>query len=277
MGDRFDLSELLCARPTAQPEVFTLEVPDGLQQGRGAWGGVATGAVVSAAEQVEQRPGLRVRSLSAQLVAPLLVGTCRIAVEVLRRGSGTTTLGARIVDGQGSLVAHGVVVMGAPRAPDAIPDGPSIQPPAEVEAGPDGVDIVPLGPPLAPHFVRRLELRPMTGLPFTGTSLCTGWVRPADPVRTLGAPVVVALADAWWVVAMARATGPRPVGTLGFTVDLLADPATLPVEPDGRLRPLFHRGTLIAASKGYCVETRELWAQDGRLVTWNTQTVAVIK
>ncbi len=277
MDAAFDLSELLTARPGTDPGTFTIEVPDGLQQGRGAWGGVATGAMVSAAEQAEPRPGLVVRNLSAQLIAPVLVGTARIGVEVLRRGSGTTTLATRVVDDQGSVVANGVVVMGAPRAPDAIPDGPWIQPPAELGMGPEGFDVVPLGPPVAPDFVRRLELRPGAGLPFSGTGECTGWVRPADPVRSVGAPVVVALADAWWVAAMAAVARPRPVGTLGFTVDLLTDPASLPVEPDGRLRPLFHRGNLIAVRDGYCVETRELWTEDGRLVTWNTQTVALIK
>jgi acyl-coenzyme A thioesterase PaaI-like protein len=277
-----DLADLLRARPTGDPGRFTLDVPDGLQQGRGAWGGVATGAMVSAARQAVPRPELAVRTLSAQLIAPLRVGRADIAVEVLRQGAATTTAAVRVSDPEGSVVAHGVVVLGDARAGEDVPDGEqwlSLTPPAELAAGPDSVAVVPLGPPIAPVFLRQLELRPIAGLPFTGGSEpdVTGRVRPLAPVSVLDAAVVVAMADAWWVAIMPRLDRPRPVGTLGFTVDLTTAPEDLPVEPDGRLRPLFHRGRTLAARQGYTLEQRELWTEDGRLVSWNTQTVAVIK
>jgi hypothetical protein len=277
-----DLAELLRPAPTDEPGRFTLDVPDGLQQGRGAWGGVATGAMVSAAQQVDPRPEMAVRTMSAQLVAPLLVGRADVGVEVLRQGLGTTTAAVRVTDAEGALVAHGVVVLGSPRTGEAIPDGPewlSLQPPSELAAGPDAVPVIPLGPPVAPHFLRHLEIRPIVGLPFSGGGAAdvTGWVRPLAPVSRLDAPVVVALTDAWWVAVIARIDRPRPVGTLGFTVDLPTDPATVPCEEDGRLRPLLHRGRTLAARDGFTVERRELWSEDGRLVSWNTQTVAVIK
>lgn len=268
-----DLAAVL--RPVPLSELrFGLTVPDGLQQGRGAWGGVATGAMAAAAQQVEQR--FAVRSLSAQLVAPLLVGDHEIVVEELRRGSGTTTLGLRVIGGDGALVAHAVVVLAGPRAPGALPDGTLIDVPQELAAGPEAVAVVPLGPPAAPHFLQHLQVRPMVGLPFTGADLVTGWVRPRDPVSRLDASIVIALADAWWVAAMAQLERPRPVGTLAFTVDLPIDPSSLPLLPDGHLQPLFHRGRTIAVRDGFAVETRELWTIDGRLASYNTQTVAVI-
>ncbi len=274
-----DIAALLRPAPAGRPGRFTLEVPDGLQQGRGAWGGVATGAMTSAAQQADPRPEMAVRSMSAQLVAPLLVGTAQIAVEELRRGSATNTMALRVTDDRGEVVAHGVVVLGAPRAAAGIGDGAGSRPPEQLADGPGSVPVVPLGPPIAPQFLRHLELRPLQGLPFTGgkDSAVTGWVRPAGPLSWVDASVVVAMADAWWVAVMATVDRPRPVGTLGFTVDLPCDPQTLPREPDGRLRPLFHRGRALAARDGYVVETRELWTQDGRLVSWNTQTVAIIK
>lgn len=280
--DLLDIATLLRPVPGDTPGRFTLEVPDGLQQGRGAWGGIATGAITSAAQQADPRPQMAVRSVSAQLVAPLLVGRANIIVEELRRGSATNTMSVRVVDDGGALVAHGAVVLGAPRVGDEIPDGPrwsQHEPPAELARGPESVPVVPLGPPLAPRFLRQLELRPIQGLPFTGSRdpASTGWVRPAGAVSRLDAPLVVALADAWWVAAMAMVDRPRPVGTLAFTVDLPCDPSTLPLEADGRLRPLFHRGRNLAVRAGYVVEARELWTQDGRLVSWNTQTVAFIK
>lgn len=269
-----DLYAVLRPAPVA-PGRFALHVPDGLQQGRGAWGGVATGAMASAAQQTD--PRFPVRTLSAQLVAPLLVGMHEIRVEELRRGSGTTILGVRIIDGDAVLVAHAAVVLGGPRAAGALPDGPLIQVPPEVAAGPDAVPVVPLGPPVAPRFIEHLELRPVAGLPFTGAAQASGWVRPKDPVSALDAGVAIALADAWWVAAMAQVDRPRPVATLGFSVDLPTDPATLPRLPDGRLQPLFHRGRTLAAREGFTVEARELWTLDGRLATYNAQTVAVIR
>lgn len=277
-----DLAALLRPTATDDPRRFRLDVPDGLQQGKGAWGGVATGAMVAAVQKYDPRPEFAVRSLSAHLVAPLLVGPVSIELADLRRGSATNTVVVRVVDDAGAVVAHGVVVLGAPRSGQGIPDGPgwlAVEPPEELAAGPEAVPEVPLGPPVAPHFLRVLQIRPISGLPFSGrpTGVSSGWVAPVAPVSQVDAPVLVALADAWWVAVMAGVDRPRPVGTLGFTVDLPIDPATLPCEPDGRLRPLFHRGRTIAAREGYTVETRELWTVDGRLASWNVQTVVVIK
>ena len=276
-----DLAELLRPVPTAAPGRFVLEVPDGLRQGKGAWGGIPTGAMVSAVQQVDPRPELAVRTMSAQLVAPLLPGPADIRVEVLREGRGTTTAAARITDADGSLIAHGVVVLGAARTGEDVPDGPAWQlaaPPAELAAGPDAVAVVPIGPPVAPEFLQQLELRPLSGYPFQGgdAAEAIGWVRPARACRPEAA-VVVALADAWWVAVMARLERPRPVGTLGFSIDLPIDPTSLPTDHRGVLLPLFHRGRTIAAREGYTVESRELWTVDGRLASWNTQTVAIIK
>lgn len=279
--DGFDLSALLDPQPTDDPAQFTLDVPDGLQQGRGAWGGVATGAMVAAAERADARPGLAVRTLSAQLVAPLLVGRATVTVQTLRAGSATATVACRVLDDAGALVAHGVVVLGSARRGADMPDGPqwrSVAAPAELAAGPGAVPVIEVGPPLAPDFTRHLEFRPVDGLPYqgAGAGVVTGWVRPRGRMERVDAAVVTALADAWWVAVMARMDRVRPAATLGFTLDLLADPADLPRDEAGALAPLFHRGQVVAAREGFLVESRELWTVDGTLASWNTQTVTVI-
>lgn len=279
--DGLDLADLLTPRPTGDAGSFVIDVPDGLQQGRGAWGGVATGAMTAAATIVDTRPGLAVRTVSAQLVAPLLVGRATIRVEVLRTGSATSTIAARVLDGQGQLIAHGVVVSGSARRGEGMPHGPGwlgVEPPPELDAGPDAVRVLDVGPPLAPDFTTHLEFRPIGGLPFSGATsdLTTGWVAPRAPVGHVDAALVVALADAWWVSVMARMDRPRPAATVGFTVDLPGDPGRLVRDVHGRLEPLFHRGRIVAAREGYVVEIRELWTARGELLTWNTQTVAVI-
>jgi hypothetical protein len=279
--DGLDLSSLVTSVPTQDAGRFVIDVPDGLQQGRGAWGGVATGAMVSAAQQAEPRPEMAVRTLSAQLVAPVLVGRAHVEAEVLRRGSATTTVATRVRDGSGDLLAHGVVVLGAPRRGQAMPDGAAwlgVAPPPELAAGPDAVPVLDVGPPLAPGFTVHLEFRPITGVPFEGTATdAVGWVRPRARVSLVDAAVVSALADAWWASTMVRLDRVRPAATVGYALELPLDPASLPRGADGALAPLLHRGRVIAAREGFAVETRELWTVDGRLASWNTQTVAVIK
>jgi hypothetical protein len=279
--DALDLAGLVTPTPTGAPGRFTLDVPDGLQQGRGAWGGVATGAMVSAAQQLDPRPAMAVRTLAAQLVAPVLVGRAHLEVESLRMGSATHTLGVRMRDADAALLAHGVVVLGAPRRGEDMPDGRdwlAVDVPPELAAGPQAAPPVQVGPPLAPDFMVHLELRPLVGVPYQGldSSVTTGWVRPRGPVSRVDAAVLAALADAWWTAVMVRMDRMRPAATVGFALELPLDPATLPRDADGSLAPLFHRGRTLAAREGFTVETRELWTVDGRLASWNTQTVAVI-
>ena len=217
--------------------------------------------------------------MSAQLVAPLLPGRADVLTEILRAGSATTTVATRVLS-EGDLVAHGVVILGTARVGQQMPDegGGSASPPPELAAGPYGLPVLPAGPP-APEFLTQLELWSTAGLPFSGSAgneTC-GWLQPLAPVSAVDAALLVALADTWWVAVMSRMTRPRPAATVGFTCEVTGDPATVQIGSDGRLEPLYHRGRLIAAREGYSVETRELWTAAGQLLTWNTQTVVVIK
>jgi hypothetical protein len=70
---------------------------------------------------------------------------------------------------------------------------------------------------------------------------------------------------------MVRATAPRPMATIAFTLELVGDLGGL--DPEA---PLLYRGTAPVCAGGYFLETRELWGEDGRLVAVNHQTFAVI-
>ena len=117
---------------------------------------------------------------------------------------------------------------------------------------------------------------PTLPLPF-GTDaqrvpLTAGWLRLRDAPPALGPIELVALADAWWPCALTMESTPRPIATLAFTCELVADPA--------RLRPhaaVFHRAEAVSSQDGYSVELRELWSEDGELLTLNQQTIAIIK
>lgn len=255
--------------PERDGDHYRLEVPDGWQQGRGAFGGLVLAALTRAMDRELADPTARLRTLTGQLPAPTLVGPAEIQVEILRRGSAMHTLAARLVQA-GELRAYAVGVFGRARVPVrwqtlAPPDVPSW---ADVAALPTGTGS--LHPPFASHF----ELRPIAPFPFSRASeaRCTGWVRPRDPGPLRDAAYVVAVADAYWPAALAVLAAPRPMATVAYTLELIEPLDEL--DPDA---PLLHRAYGPAAVDGFAYETRELWGADGRLVGRNHQSFVVIK
>ena len=245
---------------------FSWVVPDGWHQGRGAFGGLVLGALVRALEAVAgpERP---LRSLTAALPGPTLPGEVALRVEPLRTGSGVSTLAVRL-EQNGEIQAHAVGVLGRTRTedhdlvtptPPARPDWRSLEP-------------VPVEPPYGPEFGRHLEFRNAGALPFTKEpGPVRGWVRPKRAARC-DAAWIVACVDAWWPAVIVHFDGPRPVGTVAFSLQLTdalegLDPAT----------PAFFTANAVAVRHGYAIELRELWSEDGRLLALNQQTIAIIR
>jgi hypothetical protein len=220
-------------------------------------------------DQVEPGPERALRTLSGEIVAPVVTGPVELTVEVLRKGSGLSSLAARLRQ-DGEVRAHASAIYAKQRLVDrdrTVLVPPRVKPWTETE-------VIPIGPPLGPTFAQSLEFRPDGPSPFSEhpEALASGWVRSRVPFARLGAPELVALADAYWPTGLAIEPMPRPMATIGFTFQLCIDPATLnPTEP------LYHRGTMQAAHDGYFAELRELWTPDGRLVALNPQTFAIIK
>src|SRR5690606_15651576 len=95
------------------------EVPDGWQQGRGAFGGLALGIAVrameaSGASSSDARP---MRALTGELPGPLVVGPVDVRVTTLRRGSGLSTLEAHLLQ-DGEVKARASGLFGARRDDD---------------------------------------------------------------------------------------------------------------------------------------------------------------
>lgn len=244
-------------------------IPDGWQQGRGAWGGLVVGALVRAVAGVEPEASRAVRSVTAHLAAPALVGEHRIVVEPVRLGSAMSTWEARLVDGQEGVVATAVILTGAPRVADTSGHaewGVAIAP--SVPAATD----VPVLPPhgLMPTFHQHLEFRPVAGLPLMGgPAECTGWIGYRDRTPPTAASLM-ALVDAWWPASLPLLTGMPRIATVSFSATLLADPSTVPAD-----QPLLQHSFVAAAHDGFTSEHRSLWAPDGRLVVDNVQVIAV--
>ncbi|MBC8068078.1 MAG: thioesterase family protein [Deltaproteobacteria bacterium] len=249
---------------------FRFEVRPGWAQGRGAFGGLVLGTMVRAIETVEPEPERRLRSLTAELVGPTLVGPCDLEVTELRRGNGVSSWHARVLQ-QGQVTAIATAVLAKTR--DVLdrrwsPQGrAAVKPAAEVDA-------IPMENPFAPEFARHFEYRLVGPFPFSGAAepTVTGWVRPRAAPAKLGAAEVVAIADAWWPAVFSTERGPRPIATIAFTLQSMLGDRELPGD-----EPLLHRASSPAAGDGFFVEHRELWTADGELVAMNEQTFVWIK
>ena len=240
------------------------DVPAGWRQGRGAYGGLVCAAMIRAIENRLADPARAVRSVTAEIPAPVEPGTARIEVSILRAGKSVTTARAELVQG-GEIRAHAVVVAGAARR-DA-PAWNDVVPPVgdwrQVPVVSSGL--------LSPEFAAHFEYRLVEGAPLArGAPRTIGWIRARAPGTRRDAAYIAALIDAWYPGALARLPALRPMATIAFTLDVF----TLDGLADDT--PLLYRGEAPVASDGYFVETRELWRADGALVARNHQTFVVI-
>jgi acyl-CoA thioesterase len=241
--------------------------PTGWLQGRGLFGGLVTAAMARTLEQsAAERP---LRSLTAEICGPVQPGEATLERTVLREGNAVTTTTIRLVQGS-EVLAHGVGVLGKTRTAerDQVTLPRPVMPPWR------DVEVVDLAPPMAPDFTPQFEFRPIGPLPFSGGSLAEhqGWIRPRAPGRERDAGYLAACVDAYYPALFMLEELPRPMATIAFTFQPFAHFEGL--DPDA---PLFHRAKLIAVSGGYCVEFRELWGEDGRLLALNQQTFVIIK
>ncbi len=239
-------------------------VPDGWQQGRGAFGGLVLALLLRAIERSEPDAGRCTRALTGDLCGPVLPGPIEIVVATLRRGNNLSNLDARLIQ-NGEVQARASAVLSVPRT--------SVSTPARARpATPDWDALIDIGmaPPMAPVFTAHFEYRPATAM-FADEHGTRGWLRPRTPLERLDGPALIALLDAWWPAIFAVEGRPRPVATVSFTAELLR-----PLESLRADVPLLHVGRVAAVSEGFFVEFRELW-QGEHLVAMNQQTFAILK
>jgi len=267
------------------------QVPPGWRQGRGAWGGLVAGQVVTAATADLPDPRPAPRSLWIAMLGPVLAGEVLCEVRDLRRGRATLAREVTLTGPDDDLLTRAVVVFGVPRAGTAVADVAPGAPDPQPEPGAQRVE---LPTPPAPEFASQLVFSPVAGFPFSGARnlLATGWISLGEEsTDTLTPAVIAALADAWWTVSITgidgAALGPEgipPVATLDFSLSFPCPPArpepgaAVAAEPTSRelwQRGLWHIGRGIAGQQGYLTESRELWTPDGRLLALNSQVIAV--
>ena len=101
------------------PCEFDWTVPDGWQQGRGAWGGLAIAAMINAAASAEPDSSRTVRSVGLQLSAPASVGRYVVSVQPIRIGTRMSTWSVKITSDADEVIGSAMVVMGSPRPSSA--------------------------------------------------------------------------------------------------------------------------------------------------------------
>ncbi|MEQ9075843.1 MAG: thioesterase family protein [Sandaracinaceae bacterium] len=246
-------------------EGLRCDVPEGWEQGRGAFGGLGIGLALRALEREEpERP---LRALTAELPGPLLAGPATIETRALRRGTGLSSLEATLSQ-EGEVKVRVTGLFGVARAEDVAfsPPAPEVTP---------WRDVPPLsGEALPPRFARHFQYRVTGPPPFSAgdEARASGWIQFTEPLDAWGGAELAALADAWWPSFFARLDGFRPMGTVTFTLQLTE--AARDLDPT---QPLYYRARSDVASAGYVSEHRELWTPDGRLVALNPQTFVVIR
>lgn len=252
-------------------------VPEGWRNGRGVWGGLVSGQVVTAASHevpAEWAP----RSLTIAMMAPVPAGPVQCAVTDLKRGSAVRVRRVTLTSMEGEQLTAATVVFGAPRLPtnaSAFDAGaPMVAPQADIQR-------VAIGPPLAPEFVGQLSFRPSVGFPYSATAgrFTAGWIGPVSGLSDPLTPAVIAAyADAWWVACLAAldgsdlSDGPPPVATVDFSLTFPQDPPPGAMVDD---QGLWHVGEIVAGEGGYITEVRRLYDASGRLLALNNQVVAI--
>jgi acyl-CoA thioesterase len=250
---------------------FRLAVEDGWQQGRGAYGGLVVGAMVRAAMLTVDDPARRVRSVNAELLAPVPVGPSILEVETVRTSSALAVV--RVVlraeaEGDGAAPLFTATVLCA-RDREGTPSWAFGTPPPmpAVEALP----VVPPLPGLMPIFTQHFEYRTVGPAPYAGTEpRAEGYVRPRNPGPRVDAAMLAALADCYWPAAFGRLEAPRPIATIAYALSVVDDR----LGSDARI---YHRAFCNHIGGGYAHETRELWSPDGRLLATNQQVIAIIR
>lgn len=247
-------------------------VPEGWAVGRGAWGGLVIGSLISAIEQSETDRARVVRAVSGEIASPARVGPHVVAVTLSRRGSALSTWTATTTNDNGELVARLTAVLALPRQPAndvddstwGMLEAPTAPPPAEAVRFEMGG--------LGPQYMGHLQLAPSTGIIFSGNAArTTGYVRLTEPVAH-SASSLLALVDGWWPASLVPFEQFQAMATVSFSANLMVDPSSVPAD-----EWLLHDGFAAGARDGFVSEQRRLWSVDGRLLVDNMQSMVLLK
>jgi acyl-CoA thioesterase len=217
-------------------------------------------------------------TMTAHFLAPPDPGEVRVDVEVVRTGRRTSTVAARLLQGERERVRllGAFADLGAADGPTRVDRRPPLLPPVErcVDATRQGLERAAAGgfpaPPILTRFDHRWppELAGWSAGEPAGRGEMGGYIRWADdgPMDTLG---LLVIADCYPPAVFN--TGESPLGwvpTIELTVQVRSRPA------QGFLATRF---TTEAITAGYLEEDGEVWDPAGDLVVLSRQLALVAR
>jgi acyl-CoA thioesterase len=232
-------------------------------QGRGVYGGLVFAQM---AEEVSKHTIFPLRRLTVDMCAPVLAEQMSIEVKQARVGANSAFFYIACLQ-QDKVVAHGTAVCGGKRIGD-FDQHNFVMPQPTVPTMPS----IPQNP-LMPKFTQHFEYWPTIGaFPFSRSKdlECGGWIRSRHD-STMDIPMALSLMDAWWPSVSLGLNGPRPMGTISFTVDFCFEESFQHSEPC-----LLHN-TCLEVQDGYAVENNMLWSASGTLLARSQQNVVIIR
>jgi len=243
-------------------------IPEGWRVAVGVHGGLVT-ALLTRAATLAAGPERRLRSITVHFPRPASPGPVVISTELIREGSGTTSLALRMMQA-GEVVALAIAAAGRDREAlehDRLPM-PEVADVASVES-------IPFIEGLMPEFQKQVETRHVggggPGSPTPdGSAVVESWLRPSEPGQ-LDAPTVAFLADAAWPSIFAIDGLIVGAPTIDLTVHFRAP---LPhMSEDGWVLGRFESRLV---RDGHFEEDGILWARDGTVLAQSRQLALVL-
>ena len=234
-------------------------------QGRAVYGGL-TAAILERAMETEAGQGRPLRSFHATFCAPATAGPAEVRVHVMRAGRSVAFVRSELVrDGEPLALATATFARERRSAIEG-GDAPRLElPPVEsVADGPEALYI--------PAFCRYFEFRQALGHPsFSGgpEAHVGGWCRARGEPVAIGAPLVLALLDAWAPAALSRHPRWAPCASIDMFVQLHAS-------LDGsEVGWLGYEARSHHVESGYADERATLYFEDGRPIASARQLIAI--
>lgn len=244
-------------------------IEPGWSQGRATFGGVIGALLVARMCGLLADPQLPLRQFSAALLAPAIPGPVDLRASVLRAGSSVTMVRAELRQ-HDRLVATADGAFGIRRRSSIeLPAGSRL--PRPDYPRPESLPAQEFRPGLTPEFFAHVDLRPAVGaLPFSGAIEPDfgGWMRFRDPIEVPGAEHLVGLIDAWPPAMSPLLSGPAPMATLTWTIDLFTD--VFAAEHFWQ-----YSAHTDACLDGYGHAAAQIWDPSGSLAAISRQVVAV--
>jgi acyl-CoA thioesterase len=230
---------------------------------RGPNGGYIAAIVLRALEAVVDDAQRAPRSLTLHYLRPPAPGPVTVEVAVERAGRTLTSLSARMVQEDRTMVV-GLAAFAAdfPSAADYATPAPVVDAPAELHVVPDGPGVLPIA--------QRTALAPVFGpAPFSAGERAEtgGWLRLAEP-HVADAAAVAFYCDAWLPAPFARMTAPAPAPTIDLTIHFRTRLPHPGLAPDAPVLARFRSQT---SADGFFEEDGEVWAPDGTLLAQSRQ------